>query len=216
MKVTTSIKWPKKTDNPFFVKAVDSRSPTWASIQWLDSLNVDDSFLAETFKEAADKIIIELSRGESFGHPDKFFIPIAYMYRHCLELKLKQIIRLGICLDLIKKSKVQDSLHEHDLYKLWYHAKSTIVAFWPDGPKDELDATESIILKFHYIDKSGQSLRYTRDKNGKKSLGKFPASVDLFHFKNVFEGLFNLLDGCEMGLEDARDTQRQMFQDYGP
>ena len=54
------------------MKLADPKSPARASIQWLESLNVDGSFLAEAFKEGADKIVLELSRGENLGHSDKF------------------------------------------------------------------------------------------------------------------------------------------------
>lgn len=57
-------RWPKKGANPFLVKSADPNSPTWASLHWLASLNIDDSFFATAFKEAGHKIIKELSRAQ--------------------------------------------------------------------------------------------------------------------------------------------------------
>lgn len=198
------IQWPKKGDDPILIKSTDPKSPTWACLDFLTIFNPDDSLLALAFKESADKIINELSRGEDPQHPDMFFIPIAYLYRHSLELQMKQIIRLGLRLNLIEEDEdIFSALEKHGLYQLWNHVKKVIIKYWPDGPKEDINAAESIIQKIHNIDKSGQSLRYSEDKSGRKTLKQLPDSVDLIHFKNVLEAIFNFLDGCEAGLDDA-------------
>jgi hypothetical protein len=93
MDMDQAARWPKKGDNPFLAAAADLSSSTWAALHWLASRNVGDSFLAQSFKEAGDKIVKELSHGEDLEHGEKFFLPIAYLYRHSLELKMKGIIR---------------------------------------------------------------------------------------------------------------------------
>jgi hypothetical protein len=72
----------------------------------------------------------------------------------------------------------------------------------------QLSAVESIIQQFHAIDNSGQTFRYTKDKNGESTLRKLPKFVDLKHFQEVSEKTFNFFEGCESGLND-------LFQFYG-
>ncbi|MDD5723840.1 MAG: hypothetical protein PHY29_08915 [Syntrophales bacterium] len=40
-----------------------------------------------------------------------------------------------------------------------------------------------------------------------------PEFVDLTNLQDVFEGLFNLLDGCEMGLKDAVDMRNELLSE---
>ena len=166
-------RWPKKGDDPFLVKAIEPNSPTWVSLKWLASLKVDDSFFATAFKEAGDKIIKELSRGEDSLEPDKFFMPISYLYRHSLELKIKQLIRLGIKLDLLKQDKkVSSALESHKLHPLWNYARKIVEEYFTGDQKEDLDAAEKIIQEFHKIDKSGQNLRYFRRFLWGKNFGR--------------------------------------------
>lgn len=126
-----SFRWPKKGDNPFLVKSADRNSPTWTFLHWLTLQNFADSLLAGAFKESGDKIIKDISKGEDTNHPDKFFITIAYLYRHSLELKMKHMIRLGIKLGLIEEDKkISDALKSHELYKLWNYLKKILKKRW--------------------------------------------------------------------------------------
>ncbi len=206
-------RWPKKGDNPFLAAAADLSSSTWAALHWLASRNVGDSFLAQSFKEAGDKIVKELSRGENLlEHGENFFFPIAYLYRHSLELKMKGIIRQGIRLQLVEKNKkISDVLGRHNLFRIWGAVKRVLQAYWPDGPQHELDAAESIIAKFHEIDKSGQNFRYSKDRSGETTMDTLPESVELIHLQDVFEAIFNFLDGCQMGLDHELDMRSEIW-----
>lgn len=206
--------WPKKGDKLFKGKSIDVSSPTLAAVKWLKRLHVDDSWLADAFKECADKIIRDLKRGRSPRHADIYFIPIGYLYRHSLELRLKQIVRLALKLDLLEENeKITETLKNHNLYPLWNYAKSSLVKFWPDGPVDDLIGVEHIVQSFHNIDKSGQNLRYVESSHGQSTISKMPEYVDLIHFKNVFTGVFNLLSGCEDAFGDAFQTECEVAQE---
>ncbi len=216
MDVKFEIRWPSKGDNPFPSKSENPNSKTWCSLDWMANFNIDDSSYAEAFKSAGDKIISELARGEDVIHPDMYFFPIVYLYRHCLELKMKEIIRLGAVLELISQSKkMQEVLDSHNLHALWNKVKATITKYWPNGPKDELLSAEKIILDFHKVDEDGQTVRYSRDKKGNRTIDQMPSSVQLLNLKDVFEAIYNFLDGCEEGLEDGRQTRNEMMQDFG-
>jgi len=202
--LTKEYRWPKKGDDPFLAKSADPNSPTWASLQWLVSMRVDDTLLADAFKEAGDKVVEELSRGKEGEHPDMYFLPIAYLYRHALQLKMKRIIRLGIKLYLVELDEnLEASLEKHKLHQLWNFTREVIEGYWPKSAKEDLNAAGKIVQEFHKIDKSGQRLRYTKDKDGKSTLAVLPESVQLTHLRDVFEAVFNYLDSIEAGLSEA-------------
>jgi hypothetical protein len=195
------IRWPKKGDSLFPRNAFDPHSPTWVNLEWLAGWVSDDSLYALAFKEAGDKIIKELSRGEDLRHPDMFFMPIAYLYRHSLELSMKQIIRLGIGLEFVEENEsVRSALKNHDLNKLWCYVRRVAKE---GSTKDELDAVGRVIQALHVIDKSGQSLRYSKNSSGKKTIKDYPQFVRLEELQKVVEGVFNFLQAGDSYLSDA-------------
>lgn len=211
MEIVTKVRWPKVGDKPF--KGTGSMtSSTGCSLSWMSNWRINDSLYAEAFKEAGDKIINELEREENAKHPDMYFFPIAYLYRHCLELQMKNIIRLGIRLKLIRHDKnLSDILAGHNLHHLWNKAESVIIKYWPNGNEKYFKAAERIILDFHGIDKTGQCLRYSEDKSGNKTVNQMPSSVQLLHLKDVFEAIYNFFDGCETGLNEGLDAMGEMM-----
>lgn len=190
--------WPDDKKSIFSLPASDPHSPTWCSIEWLSSWSdVDEGFLSSKFKIAADHIIEHLKTGQSFGHPDGLFMPIAYLYRHSLELQLKHLVRLGLAAFLVEDSaEIQRDLGRHDLLKLWCHGRAAIEKRWPDDDKIVINNTQALIRDFQMIDKSGQNLRYTRDSQDRPTALKYPESIELIEFQRVYEGVHNLLGGC--------------------
>lgn len=196
--------WPKPGQDIFAIKSVGMDSPTLAALQWLSDLHASDSWLADAFKTSADRLIYDLRKRKGPEHADIYFFPIGYLYRHALELKLKQVVRLAIKLELIESTpKIQGVLAEHGLYPLWNHAKSSLIRFWPEGPKGELSAAERVIQSMHIVDGAGQNLRYTKNKHGRSTFAKMPKYIELVHFQKVFSGVYNMLGGCEDAFENA-------------
>jgi hypothetical protein len=194
-----SIPWPNKKDNPFR-KGV--YSPTQVDLDWLELYrSPKDLIISEGFKEGADKIVDNLKNGKNFGHPDKFFFPVAYLYRHAFELCLKCIIRNGIDCGIIKENKkVEDMLKGHNLHILWNKTRYVLEVRWPKGDKKTLTNAERVILKFHKLFPSGQECRYAEDVEGNPHLENAPKLVDLVNLKTVASNLYNFLDGCILGL----------------
>jgi hypothetical protein len=167
------------------------------------------------FKEAGDKIVKEIRRDDDGMPADIYFMPVAYLYRHSLELKLKEIIRLGCDLELLKsEDKLSSVLKAHELHPLWNYARKIIERHWPNSEKNDLNAAGRIIQEFHKIDKSGQNLRYSKKRTGNYTLKDMPESVELTHLQDVFEAAFNLLDGCEMGLSEAVDMRNEILSEF--
>ena len=198
--------WPERNDKPFIDGVY---GPTQAHLDWFDSfIFTKDLIIAEAFKEAADKTVDNLETGNSREHPDKFFFPIAYLYRHAFELGLKCIIRDGINLGIITENdSIKEILINHNLNKLWNKARYILEKVWPNGDKETLTNAERVILQFHNFDSSGQAFRYAQDVEGNPNLKNAPKLVDLINLKTVSGNLFSFLDSCSHGLSDLYDCQ---------
>jgi hypothetical protein len=199
-----NIPWPTKNDAPF---KEGFYSPTQAHLDWFDSF-YQDLMIAEAFKEAADKIVDNLETGDNLEHPDKFFFPIAYLYRHAFELGLKGIIQEGIDLNVIATDdNIKEMLNAHNLHKLWNKARYVLEDVWSDADKETLTNAERVILQFHKLDRSGQAFRYAKNISGELHLENAPKLIDLVNLKKVASNLYSFLDACVGGLSNFRDYQ---------
>ncbi len=191
-------------------------SKTWASLEWMKySYSFGDSMLADFFKEAGDKIINDLKRRKYGKHAEMYFMPIAYLYRHSLELKMKEIIGVLLKLGLIKKNaELTAFLEKHSLEPLWRYIKPSLIKRWPNSSNDDLNFAQQAIQFFHRMDVTGQALRYTKDKKGKSTLKSLPPSVDLIQFKEILGEVYSFLDGCEMAFEHDWETKCEIESYY--
>ena len=138
---------------------------------------------------------------------DESFFPIAYLYRHCLELKLKEITWIGVALNVSSPKEVEEAMDNHNLAKLWTSAKKPIVDCWPDGDKAPLKATEAVINEFHQADRTGQVFRYPTDKDGSLHRhSELPQHISITNLRKTMDAAFTFLDACHDGLSAARDT----------
>jgi hypothetical protein len=120
-----------KGDEPFAPATVSRHEAR------LDMTTADFDGYALSYYEAAQKVI-DASLLEFKHWPDLAFFPAAFLYRHYLELKLKQIL---LCWDREPKG--------HDLEKLWVDVRELVGRFWPNS--EELEAAEKCILSFHTL-----------------------------------------------------------------
>jgi hypothetical protein len=104
--------WPKAGDSLF-------GTGPWSAEGILGTFTWPDGFYyyAVAYREAADELVQTVI--DQRISPDSAIYPILYLYRHYVELILKQIIESGEMLE--KKS---DSGHEHhQLDRLWQQAR---------------------------------------------------------------------------------------------
>jgi hypothetical protein len=205
--------WPDEHWSIFSTPNPAPYSATWCSLEWLrGSTFLDAGVLAEQFKRAGDEVVEHRNCNRGYHHPDGLFMPVAYLYRHSLELKLKHLVGLACDAGLATSSTRLRKLltEEHDLDRLWGHARKAILARWPGSPEEHvIDNTEALIRDFDRIDESGQNLRYTHDKSGAPTSMNYPAGIDLGEFKEAFDGVFSLLEGCSSEFAEIADCRRE-------
>jgi len=171
---------------------------TNVSLRWLASIGMDAACI-RGFKDAADRIVDSLPGDRR--HPDDKVFPVAYLYRHYLELKLKYVIKRGMSLDLIEITNERKFFNEHRLRVLWEKAKKVISDAYPDSPRDQLQYVEKLILEFDHVDQNGQEFRYAESLDGERHLQRAPESFSLANLKETMDKVHYFLDSCCTGMD---------------
>ena len=187
--MTKKMPWPVK-GNKVFTAVGEGKRFDLSSTLWRYPEH------AEAFLTAAEMVID--SYDDNRLRADDLFFPVAYLYRHCLELKLKDMIRVGIDIHFFQKAKVEKILAEHNLAKLWTQVKKLLQDAWPGADQSPLQGIEAVVNDFHQVDREGQAFRYATDKSGKRHRHeKLPKAISVVALREVMEGVFSLLDACE-------------------
>jgi len=179
-------------------------------LDWLGAYT--RSGMAEGFKAAADRIVDSCE--ENAGHPDVFLYPVAFLYRHYLELQLKNIILIGA--ELAEEGLDPKATWGHDLKKLWATAKKAVFNVWPGGDPNELKVADVAVAEFSVLDFDGQCFRYFEDAKGNTNLKNAPRIICLGNLQSEMNAVFDLLTGIETGMRDCLSTWREERASYPP
>jgi hypothetical protein len=175
--------------------------------------------IAEGYKLGAEAIIERAAAGVCEW--DYLAFPAGFLYRHYLELRLKEILRrAGYVVNLPQP----DLPIDHDLHHLWFGvcnkaackncdkkrahggAKKLVEAIWKTQDLTEIEAA---VLEFDAIDPSSFSFRYPVDTAGKKNL----LGLKAFHLGWLGQAMRRvcwLLDGATEGIETYREMKSDL------
>ncbi len=192
------LSWPDKK------KSLFSKRKDWWNIAHLEITNIDDglSIYSQAYKDAAD-ILVEHTQTDKTSLNFMVF-PILFLYRHYIELALKEII-LTASKYLGKK---QSTINFHTLSKLWEEAKRLILEVDLDIPKDDIVAVANQILQFHNLDKSSMTFRYPADNQGNvfKNLSDY---INIENVREIVDGLHAWFFGLACVLGEYQDAKNQ-------
>ncbi|MBU0468991.1 MAG: hypothetical protein KJ736_08025 [Candidatus Omnitrophica bacterium] len=204
--------WPDVRRSIFDMAGLASDSSTKCFIDHMGMSSFGYDYLADQYKRAADMIVASKTGGSDSRHPDGLFMPVSYLYRHALELKLKGL------LDIIMQCNLHhgddSDLSGHNLMDIWKKIKTILINQWPTADKKSLNNVEALLCDFHRIDKSGQALRYHVHKSGAEVKKKFPKIVRLELLSEAFNEMYHLLDGCFMHFENMLENINEMRNEY--
>jgi len=186
---------PKAGDEPF----LPSGKPR--SEARLDMVYRTLGTYALAYKEAADCIIRCALRRRAV-YPDREVLPAAFLYRHYLELKLKEIICRGQRLCGGNASLPAG----HELLSLWKRARPFLEELWPEQDRMALAVVENCVTRFDQVDRLSQDFRYPTDRKGSETLRSL-ARVDIRNLKRVMAGVAGFLDGCVDGIDYLNSNQ---------
>ncbi|MCY8518550.1 hypothetical protein [Bacillus atrophaeus] len=161
--------------------------------------------IAEGYKLAADNLVENcLENPSMLKSKDSQIYPIIFLYRHYLELRLKQI-------HLVYNKKSDPKKLNHSLIENWEKAKPVIEKVFNKEEKvDEvIQATENYIKEFAEKDDNSYVFRYSFEKMKKnqtklKSYYTSELRIDLKHLKDrmnelevIFYGSIAILENHE-------------------
>jgi hypothetical protein len=194
--MSEKIPWPQKGDRAF-VSADEGKSLR------LNHYPAPYPLKPQAFKIAAEMVIGQCREDDPFRYRDEMFFPVAFLYRHGLELLMKDIIYTGIHMNFFKRHDVEKVLADHNLAKLWSQAKKLLIDRWPGAHQTPLKATEAVINECNQADPNGQVFRYDEDKNGRPYRHEtLPKSISLDEMRKTMDGVFAFLDTTASCLRD--------------
>ncbi|MDD5519489.1 MAG: hypothetical protein PHI84_01585 [Kiritimatiellae bacterium] len=203
MKKTARINKNKKPLPPLFDSADD-----WHNNACIPTFTSDKQIpYIEGYKLAADILVNKVN--ETGRSQDFLVYPIAFLYRHHLELLLKQIIADGR--DLLKNEAGYPQHHKIDA--LWEEVKSLIRKTWKTADPPEMRKTDHVISEFMKLDPTGEGFRYGHKKDGQDSLTDIKY-INLRHLAECIGEVAEFLDGVSTGISVYRDERNEMASYY--
>jgi len=187
--------WPKPGD-VLFTSDEDPQSDAllnWALKGW-------DAY-ASGYLEAAN-LLVEKAL-ETGQRTDTLIYPVAFLYRHYLELRLKEITIQGG--ELISGQREFRLVHALD--ELWNSVRLILEKVWPNGPTIDLDAVEKVILQFHNLDLTSEAFRYPVDRKHNATLSTLK-HVGPRNLRDVMRRTAGLLEASSSAISMYLDEMR--------
>jgi len=188
------IHWPDVRRSFYSMEGDESDSKTKCFTEHAYGFYADDSSISQQYLRCADMAIWAQENDPSQPHPDGLFMPIAYLYRHSIELALKSIIRT-----MHNAGRISElpNLDIHKIIPLWNVVRPVLIDTWPNEARSPVNNTQALLEDLQKIDKSGQNLRYTHEKSGNKTSDKFPKVVRLELLQQAMHEVHTFISSCE-------------------
>ena len=153
------------------------------------------------YRRAAEALFSHVDRCERMS-PDYIVFPLVFLWRHHLELALKNVIASGREL----QGENPTFPAHHRLRDLWNTAKAYVVVYGdPEAP--ELANVESNISEFERIDPAAIGFRYPRDRSGSSpALTNPPLTINLAGLQEGMVAISNFLDAVHECQKRALDA----------
>lgn len=150
------------------------------------------------YKEAADRLVAGIAEG--LHGQDMLVFPILFLYRHYLEVSIKELIKecqpmLGITPPAKPKIEQRNMAAQgHDLDGLWSYLKGLLPGIYPGIPDVVLEEIDRVVVAFHRHDEAGDAARYPVDLSGQRTL----SGLNAINLRKLSE---------DMGRADSSFTQ---------
>lgn len=156
---------------------------------------------------------------------DTMFYPIAFLYRHTIELQLKYLIYMGHSLAPdISKEYLNESINTtHNLIDLWDKCVKIILVVWPDVDNSELNDITRYLKQLNDADPKSDSFRYPlkkKTRSGHKGVHdmeySIPVNVRQVSIKLIsgrLKKISEFLDGCAGGIDEYVSAIADTYSD---
>lgn len=136
--------------------------------------------------------------------------PILFLYRHYLEVILKEIIGYARYLD----ATPEGAPGGHGLDKLWAEAKALIRRHARDVPAPVLARLDVLIAQLSNLDSSSEGTRYPITKDRVASFHRSAPPVDLDQFAREMKEMASLIEPIASKLSLYQDLEAEFRSDY--
>ena len=162
----------------------------------------------EGYRRAADILIKHID--ESGRDQDFLVYPVLFLFRHHIELIIKQII--GLALPLAEEpDKRQYKKDDHNLNTLWSLAQKLILEVDDSYRPSDFKIVKEVVKALHQADERATDFRYARRNDGIRSLEGIHY-VNTRRFGEKMGEASDLLDGVDNGLRYLLDCKAERNQ----
>lgn len=153
--------------------------------------------ISDGYQKAASSLVDRVVEGNALA--DEMLYPVGFLYRHYLELCLKEITYLGARID----PKMQRPKPSHKLDELWGQALIVLECHVLGLTAQDLATIGEQIRELQAIDPGSDGFRYPVDKKNATALAGLQ-HVNLRHMRDAMKGIAYVLDGVITYLWEAK------------
>lgn len=209
---STSIRWPTDDDVLF------APSPSGAHSLIEQDPSARLRYMIDGYEQAAS-ILIDKASCTRFMN-DSLIYPIIFLYRHMIELSLKELIET-----FGGRVNITPELKGHNLAKLWQKYQEMCKALEVDDTDEASPHMSKIINEFNEVDPTSTSFRYHVDNKG-NVLDLKHREIDLVRLRDVMKGVYNYFSGSysylwererhlsDFEAEQAAERRSEHMSDY--
>lgn len=173
----------------------------------------DFGVFAKAYTSAANRLAASLLEAPRFSDYEAY--PVAFLYRHAIELSLKQIIYRGSVLAKFRHmDELDEKLHnEHDLVRLSQSASKVLSTLFPNDEAlaNLKRALTGICEEWSEIDPKSDAYRYPINTKGAPST-KRNQLVNLRDLSSRMSPLLEALDAVHFGFDIETDKAREVHE----
>ena len=184
------IHYPKTTDT-----LIEAGGGKAAKTLFTDLMAGKWSIYAHGYKRAADELVDKV---EGEAPDDVLILPIVFLYRHYVELTLKDLILrlVSLCGLHIEPKQITG----HKLPPLWELAKQHLHCVKEEmQDKEVVPALDKLIGELQDLDPDSMHFRYAVDKDFAEMV--LPRSLSMKHLKETMEKIRNGFSYIEAGID---------------
>jgi hypothetical protein len=195
-----NLPWPDENTKIFLAGEIRP------GLAWLPQSPGQWHAYAEGYREAAEWLYAKWREDQI--KPDYLAYPMVYLYRHFVELMLKEILQSGSQAGVVELGKNWKC--DHNLKRLWDKVRSVLSPLFPGEPRRDLANAQRLIYELHERDESAQEFRYPISQEGKKHLANMER-LDIDNFFDAMRRLASFLDGMSGQFADYLDHLRSAY-----
>jgi hypothetical protein len=164
---------------------------------------------ADGYRQAAEHLGRAAARRHSPFMIDAVVCPLVFLWRHYIEIRLKEIIISASVLLGEPPSTVEKS---HNLDFLWKKARSLLRRALSPNEK-QLAQADHAIAEFHKHDPTSQAFRYSEDMEGKPS-APTQTQINIPNFNRQMRQLARFLEGMSINISVLIDEYESNVEHY--